>query len=154
MRSLQPLEALPVGIAVNVGNPHIVFEVPDAGAIDVPAIGPRVENHPLFPDRTNVEFVSWQQTQAGGVPQLRLRVWERGAGETLACGSAACAAFAAMRQLGRCGEALDIVMDGGTLRLEADASGQIFMTGPVAHVCSGVLSPELLQPAYKSMQAA
>ena len=80
------IAALPPGLAVSVGNPHCVFIVPDADVIDLATIGPTIEHHPLFPQRTNVEFVT--VVSRGHV---RVRVWERGAGITMACGTGACA---------------------------------------------------------------
>lgn len=122
-------------VAVNMGNPHCVFFVDNAEAVAVDKIGPGVENHALFPQRTNVEFI--HKMPDGG---LRLRVWERGAGITLACGSGACAAMAASVHRGLTGRKADIRMDGGTLHMEQrESDGHILMTGPVAYVFKGVL---------------
>jgi len=119
-------------ITVDVGNPHAVFFVDDADAIDLQGIGPKIEHHKLFPNRINVEFVSKRQDG------LRMRVWERGAGITLACGSGACAtAYAAFAQ-GHAGRKTRIHMDGGTLNLEIrEGDGHILMTGPVTYVFKG-----------------
>ena len=114
--------------AVNVGNPHVVIFVDDAEKAPVAELGPRIENHPLFPERTNVEFVS-----VLGPDRLRMRVWERGAGITLACGTGACAAMVAAARRALVGSKAEIVLDGGTLTLEwAGAGKSVFMTGPWA----------------------
>ena len=114
-------------IAVGMGNPHCIFVVDDADAIDLPALGPLVENHAFFPNRTNVEVVS---LKADG--SLRLRVWERGAGITLACGSGACATMVAAHLRGLVGRAADIELNGGTLHMEWLENGHVLMTGAVA----------------------
>jgi diaminopimelate epimerase len=114
--------------AVNVGNPHCVLFVDDAERAEVTKLGPLIENHPLFPSRTNVEFVS---VLAPG--RLRMRVWERGVGVTLACGTGACATIATAQRRGLCGNAVDVVLDGGTLTMEWAGQGKpIFMTGPTS----------------------
>jgi diaminopimelate epimerase len=119
---------LKVASAVNVGNPHCVLFVESADDAPVYGLGRRIENHPLFPERTNVEFVSVLAPN-----RLRMRVWERGVGVTLACGTGACATIAAAQRRGFCGEVCDVVLDGGTLHLEWAGEGKpIFMTGPSA----------------------
>jgi len=128
-----PLDGAPA--AVGMGNPHCVFVVPDATAAPVTTRGPRVEHDPLFPHRTNVEFV---EIRADG--SLRLRVWERGAGVTLACGSGACATAVATHLLGLTPAAVEIEMDGGWLSIDWRDDG-VWMTGDVAHVFDGTLSP-------------
>jgi diaminopimelate epimerase len=129
--------------AVNVGNPHCVFFVEDAEAQDLEALGPGIENHMLFPERTNVEFA-----QITAPNTIRLRVWERGTGITTACGTGACAtAVCAMRQ-SLTDRKVDVVLDGGTLTIEWDkASNHILMTGPAALAYGGTLADELLQSA-------
>lgn len=126
---------LPQGFTVDMGNPHVVFAVEDANAIDVAWLGPRVETQKQFPNRTNVEFVSKESTDT-----LRMRVWERGAGITLACGSGACAtAYAAFTQ-GLAPRKMNIHMDGGTLAMEIrENDGHILMAGPVATAFKGEL---------------
>lgn len=114
-------------VAVGMGNPHCVFIVDDADAIDLPAVGPLVENHKLFPNRTNVEIVSLKTDGA-----LRLRVWERGAGITLACGSGACAAMVAAHLRGLVDRTADIELNGGVLHMEWLENGHVLMAGPVA----------------------
>jgi diaminopimelate epimerase len=112
--------------AVSVGNPHVVLFVADANAAPVATLGPRIETHPMFPARTNVEFVSVESTD-----RLRMRVWERGAGITQACGSGACAVAVAAHRRGLTGRKMDIVLDGGVLHLELrESDDHVLMTGP------------------------
>jgi diaminopimelate epimerase len=117
--------------AVSIGNPHCVLFVNDADAAPVASLGPRIETLPLFPGRTNVEFVTVRD--AG---HLRMRVWERGAGVTLACGSGACAAAAAAHRRGLTGAKVEVLLDGGALVLEM-RDGHALMTGPAALVYRG-----------------
>ena len=124
--------------AVGMGNPHCVFFVPDAGAVDLPALGPQLEHNPLFPQRTNVEYVSLT-----GPDHLRMRVWERGAGITLACGSGACAAAVAAHLRGLTGRRVALDLDGGRLEVDWREDG-VWLTGPVARVFDGRLSPAFL----------
>ena len=131
-----PLAGDPV--AVGMGNPHCVFFVDDADAVDVASVGPRVEHDALFPARTNVEFASVM-----GVDHLRMRVWERGAGITLACGSGACATAVAAHLRGLTGRRVRLDLDGGVLEIDWRDDG-VWMTGPVAHVFDGVLSAAYL----------
>jgi diaminopimelate epimerase len=124
--------------AVGMGNPHAVFFVADAEAVDLARDGAAMEHHPLFPEATNVEYVSLL-----GPDRLRMRVWERGTGITLACGSGACAAAVAAHRRGLTGRRVDIVLDGGPLALDWRDDG-VWMTGPTALVFSGTFSPELM----------
>jgi diaminopimelate epimerase len=120
-------QAIPAS-AVSMGNPHCVIFVPDAEKAPVAALGPRIETHKLFPKRVNVEFVSVRPDGA-----LRMRVWERGIGITLACGTGACAALVAAVRLGKAGRKADVVLDGGTLQIEwRESDGHVIMTGPTA----------------------
>lgn len=116
-------------VAVNVGNPHVVFFVPDVAAIDLEALGPTVEHHPLFPERVNAEVVA-----VLGPDHLRMRVWERGAGITMACGTGACAAAVAAIRRGRvAGRVVRVTLDGGDLEIFwREADHHVLMTGPVA----------------------
>jgi len=132
-----PLDGGPA--AVGMGNPHCVFFVPDAGEVDLTVLGPRIEHDPLFPERTNVEFASLIASD-----RLRMRVWERGAGVTLACGSGACATAVAAHRRGLTGRKVALDLDGGTLAVDWREDG-VWMTGPVARVFDGVLSPEWLE---------
>jgi diaminopimelate epimerase len=129
-----PLPGDPV--AVGMGNPHAVF-FRDADA-DPAAEGPAVEHHPLFPQRTNVHFA-----RPVGADALRVRVWERGTGVTLACGSGACAVAVAAARRGLTGRRVDLEMDGGTLTADWRDDG-VWLTGPVATVFEGRLSPAFL----------
>ena len=117
--------------AVSMGNPHCVLFVEDAEAAPVTVHGPRIETMPLFPNRTNVEFVTVRDQN-----HLRMRVWERGAGVTLACGTGACASAAAAHQRGLSGPKVKVQLDGGTLTLEL-RDGHALMTGPAALVYHG-----------------
>ncbi|MGQ0527713.1 MAG: diaminopimelate epimerase [Alphaproteobacteria bacterium] len=127
---------LPEPVAINVGNPHCVFFVDDVNDIDIEKIGPVIEHHRAFPERTNVEFA-----QILSPDKIRLRVWERGAGVTQACGSGACGTLAAAYSRGLTGRKAEIIMDGGSLFLERrEKDNHILMTGPVAYEFEGKLA--------------
>lgn len=127
-------------VCVSMGNPHAVFFVPDVAAVDLPAVGPQVERHPLFPERTNVEIV--QVIDRGHV---RMRVWERSAGITMACGSGACAVGVACVRRGLTDRRVEVMLDGGPLIIEwREADGHVLMTGPVATAFAGQVDPGLL----------
>lgn len=118
---------------VSMGNPHAVIFVDDPDALDLPAIGPEFEHSALFPERTNTEFC---QVVREGV--LKMRVWERGAGETLACGTGACATLVAAALTGRCGREAKLLLRGGELTIRWDGeTDHVFMTGPAAFVFDG-----------------
>lgn len=118
---------------VNMGNPHAVIFVRDPEVIDVPMIGPMIEHHPLFPRRTNVEFV---RVIDRGV--LQMRVWERGAGETLACGTGACASLVAAVLAGLSDRTVQMKLSGGNLHLQWSAEdNHVYQTGPAAFVYDG-----------------
>lgn len=125
-------------VATSMGNPHCTFFVPDVAAVDLPAFGPAHEHHPLFPQRTNVQVV-----QVTGPDRLRMRVWERGTGITLASGSSSCAVTVAAVRRGLTGRAVTLDCDGGTLAVDWREDG-VWMTGPTAHVFSGTLTPAFL----------
>lgn len=131
-----PIEGDPA--AVGMGNPHCVFFVPDAEAINLPRDGAAMEHHPLFPNATNVEYAALT-----GPDRLRMRVWERGTGITLACGSGACATAVAAHLRGLTGRRVTLDLDGGTLEIDWRADG-VWMTGPTAHVFDGTLTPAFL----------
>ena len=125
--------------ALSVGNPHAVFFVEDAEAVDIEKWGPIAEQHPIFADRANIEFVSVIARDT-----IRMRVWERGVGVTMACGSGACAAAAAGILRGLTTHKQQAQLDGGILEIDwqdADsaAGGQIIMTGAVATIASGII---------------
>ena len=134
----RPLEAAgtewPV-TAVSMGNPHAVIEVADADTAPLTTVGAELERHPLFPNRANVGFV-----QVLAADRLRVRVWERGAGVTLACGTGACAAMVAARLWGQVAETAEVWLDGGSLTIHWPGRGQpVTMTGPAALVYWGRL---------------
>ncbi len=119
--------------ALSMGNPHAVIFVDDVESVDVKGIGPSIENHPRFPAKTNVEFI-----QVLNPGELRMKVWERGAGMTLACGTGACAALIAANLTGRAGDRAVVHLDGGDLDIFWDkATNHLFKTGPGTRVFEG-----------------
>ncbi len=125
-------EPLPDGIFVSMGNPHYVIFVDDLDSVDVAARGAMFERHPRFPERCNIEFA---QVTPGGI---RMRVWERGSGITMACGTGACATAVAAAVTGRCGRRSRVMMDGGTLDIEWRASdNHVYLSGPATFVYEG-----------------
>jgi diaminopimelate epimerase len=120
--------------AVNMGNPHCIFFVEDAEAQALERFGPLVENHPLFPERTNVAVA-----QVKGDHLIRLRVWERGVGITKACGTAACAALVAAHRRRLTGRKAIVELDGGPLAIEWRDDDHVYMTGPISFEFSGIL---------------
>ncbi|NPV71656.1 MAG: diaminopimelate epimerase [Firmicutes bacterium] len=121
--------------AVSMGNPHCVIFVEDVAGVPLAEIGPVIENLPMFPRRTNVEFV-----QVLGRELLRMRVWERGAGITMACGTGACASAVASHKMGFTGNHTQVVADGGTLEVEWAGNGRVYLTGPAEKICTGVFT--------------
>lgn len=120
--------------AVSMGNPHAVVFMQGIDELDLPALGPLFEHHPLFPRRTNTEFVEVLSSTS-----IRMRVWERGAGETLACGTGACAATVACALNGYTGRSVDVELRGGVLHVDWDeASGHVYMSGAAVTVFDGV----------------
>lgn len=119
--------ALSDAVGISMGNPHAVFFVDDAEAVDLDRLGPMLENDPLFPQRTNVEVAQVLDTE-----RIRLRVWERGVGITLACGSGACATVVAAARRGLTKRQVAIDLDGGRLMLDWRENGSVIMTGPAA----------------------
>lgn len=130
---------LPDAVCHALGNPHAVVFVEDAEGLDLARLGPQVEQSSLFPDRVNLSVLSRRDDGS-----FRMRVWERGVGITMACGSGACASGVAIARRGLGGDVNKIVMDGGavTIAWQRD-NGHVVMTGPVAYVASGYLSPEI-----------
>lgn len=127
-----------IGTTVSMGNPHLVIFVEDLNEIDIEDAGPKLENHPLFPGRINVEFA--QILEDG---KIRMRVWERGSGITQACGTGACATAVAACITGRCGTKSDIIMDGGTLTIEWNQETRhVLMTGEATQVFEGEINIE------------
>ncbi len=131
-----PIDGAPT--ATGMGNPHCTFFVEDADAIDLETRGAEMEHHPLFPERTNVQFASLI-----GPNHLRMRVWERGVGVTLASGSSSCAVGVAAARKGLTERAVQIDLDGGQIEVDWRDDG-VWMTGPTAHVFSGHLTPDFL----------
>ena len=117
---------------VNVGNPHAVIFTGDADKAPVDSLGPVIEHHKFFPDGVNTEFVTVRSRT-----ELRMRVWERGSGITMACGTGSCASVAAAVKAGYCDKNTDVsvVLDGGTLSIRVLDDGTVMMTGPAATVC-------------------
>ena len=121
------------GTFVCMGNPHLVIFIDDIKNVNLPAIGPKLENHPLFPERTNVEFV---EVLPDG--SLRMRVWERGSGITMACGTGACATAVAAYLNHKAGRKSRVRMDGGDLQVHwNETDGHVYMTGPAVKVFDG-----------------
>ncbi len=127
--------------AVNMGNPHAVFFVDNAEAAPLDDFGDAIEHDPLFP-----EFVNVGAAQVLPDGRIRLRVWERGAGLTRACGTGACAALVAANRRGLTGTKADVVLDGGTLTIERREDGNVMMTGPVAVSFRGAFETSLGRP--------
>lgn len=126
-------------VCTSMGNPHATFFVADAEAIDLAALGPRLERDSIFPERANIGVA-----QLLSRTRLRFRVWERGAGITVACGSGACAALVAAARRGIAERKAELLLDGGALAIEWRPDGHVIMTGPVATSFSGTLDPSLL----------
>lgn len=119
---------------ISMGNPHAVTFVEDVDAFPVETLGPLVEHHPVFPRRTNVEFI-----QVLGPAELKMRVWERGAGITLACGTGACASLVAAARTGRSSRNATVHLPGGDLLIEWSDDNHVYMTGPAVEVFQGTL---------------
>lgn len=135
--------ALPMGwgplekpMAVNVGNPHLVFFVPDPKAVDLPSLGPSIEHDPAFPERINVNVAS------AGADGISLRTWERGAGLTRACGTGACATAVCAIASKRTTSPVKVTMKGGSLTIAWEAGGPILMRGAATHVFTGEIDLE------------
>jgi diaminopimelate epimerase len=131
-----PIEGSPT--ATGMGNPHCTFFVEDAEKINLEEMGPKFENHSLFPERTNVQFASINASN-----QIRMRVWERGVGVTLASGSSSCATAVAANRRGLTGKKVQIELDGGILNINWLEDG-VWMTGPTMKVFTGSFSEEFL----------
>ena len=125
--------------AVNMGNPHAIFWVEDVDAVDLERVGPMLENHPIFPERANISTAQIMDRR-----RVRLRVWERGAGLTRACGSAACAAAVAAHRLELVERDTIVGLPGGELRIQwRESDDHVLMTGPVELEHEGVFAPSL-----------
>ena len=132
-----PIDGAPT--ATGMGNPHCTFFVDDAESVDLAARGAEIEHHPLYPQRTNVQFAS-----VIGPDHLRMRVWERGVGVTLASGSSSCATAVAAARRGLTGRRVSIDLDGGRIEIDWRDDG-VWMTGPTAHVFSGTFTADWLE---------
>jgi len=126
-------------VCTSMGNPHATFFVADAEGIDLAALGPRLERDPIFPERANIGVA-----QMLSRTRLRFRVWERGAGITVACGTGAAAALVAAARRGLAERKADVIVDGGPLEIEWRDDGHVTLTGPVAWSFSGIIDPSLL----------
>ena len=127
--------------ALSMGNPHAIFWVDDVGAYDLGKIGPSLETHPIFPERANISLA-----QVASRARLVVRTWERGAGLTKACGSAACAAAVAAARLGLVEREVTVALPGGELRIEWRVQDDhVLMTGPVAYEYEGKFDPALFK---------
>ena len=127
------------GTEVSMGNPHFVIFVEDMSQVDLPVIGPKIECHPHFPNRTNVEFV-----QVLGDGKVRMRVWERGSGITQACGTGACATAVAAITHRKTGREVQVIMDGGPLTIRWDETdGMVYLTGGATCVFEGTIQVEV-----------
>jgi len=141
-----PLDAIEVDgrrievTSVSMGNPHCVVIVPDLAHVDVHALGPKIEKHAAFPKGTNVQFA-----QVVSRSEVRILIWERGAGYTLASGSSSCAVAAACHRRGLVDGNVVVSMPGGSLAIAIAEDGEIRMHGPVEEICEGDLSPDLLR---------
>jgi diaminopimelate epimerase len=133
------LGPLSTPVCTNIGNPHATFFVDDAEAIDLAALGPVLEHHPLFPLRANIGVAAIRDRES-----IRLRVWERGAGITRACGSGACAALVAAHRRGLAGRQAAVMLDGGILEIAWREDGHVLMTGPVSLSFEGSFNSGLL----------
>lgn len=128
---------------VNMGNPHAIFWVEDVAAYDLARIGPLLEHHPIFPDRANISLCAVKSRQ-----HIVVRTWERGAGLTRACGSAACAAAVAAARIGRTGRRVTVTLPGGDLVIEwRETDDHVLMTGPVEFEYEGRFDPALFATA-------
>lgn len=123
---------------VDVGNPHCVIPVADPDTVALEVVGPLIERHPLFPRRVNVEFISVLPDGA-----VRMRVWERGVGETQACGTGATAVGVAAVRLGMAADPVVVRLNGGDLEIAVAGDGHVIMTGPATEVFTGVVADEL-----------
>ncbi len=131
----QPIGGGVKGTAVSMGNPHLVLFAGNLEAIQLERDGRLLENHPYFPNRTNVHFV-----QVVDRNTVKVRIWERGAGATLSCGTGVCAVAVASFLNGKTERDVQVHVPGGTLHAKYEESGHVFLTGPVAHVFSGEMT--------------
>ncbi len=133
------LGPLTEAVCTSIGNPHATFFLDDVDAVDLAALGPALEYHPIFPERANIGIA-----EIGDRRSIRLRVWERGAGITPACGTGACAALVAAHRRGLTERRADVELDGGTLDITWREDGHVIMTGPATLSFEGVFDADLL----------
>ena len=133
---------------VSMGNPHAVIFTEDIYGLDLEKIGPQFENHSLFPNRINTEFI-----EVISRSELNMRVWERGSGETFACGTGACASVTAAVLNGFCDYDSEVLVHlrGGDLRITYQSDGTVMMTGPAAFICDGTVSAEFIEEAKENV---
>ncbi len=129
---------------LSIGNPHCVIPLDEISERLAREIGPKIENHPMFPNRINMQLMEVVDRR-----NIRIEIWERGAGYTLASGSSSCAAASAARRLGLVDEQITVHMPGGTLEIEIAKAGHVHMTGPVSSVCEGNFSEEFWRELRK-----
>jgi diaminopimelate epimerase len=129
-----------IATAVSMGNPHCLLFVPDVSGAPVGSLGPILERHELFPNHTNVEFI-----EIGSGEDIAVRVWERGVGETLACGTGACAAAVGSALTNRTGRRMRVNLPGGQLLIEWSDNNHVFMTGPAEEVFRGELGEDFMR---------
>jgi diaminopimelate epimerase len=136
--------------AVSMGNPHAIFWVDDVSAYDLSKIGPLLENHPIFPERANISLAAVPSRE-----HLIVRTWERGAGLTKACGSAACAAAVSAARTRRTGRKVTVTLPGGDLGIDwRESDNHVLMTGPVAYEREGRFDPALFTGAHATKAGA
>jgi diaminopimelate epimerase len=133
------LGPLTEAVCTSIGNPHATFFVDDVDTVDLEALGPALEHHPLFPERANIGIA-----EIAGQRSIRLRVWERGAGITRACGTGACAALVAAHRRGLTERRADVELDGGTLDIAWREDGHVIMAGPATSSFEGAFDTDLL----------
>jgi diaminopimelate epimerase len=133
------LGPLTEAVCTNIGNPHATFFVGDVDGVDLEALGPALEHHPLFPERANIGIA-----EIGNRRSIRLRVWERGAGITRACGTGACAALVAAHRRGLTERRAAVELDGGALDIAWREDGHVIMTGPATLSFEGAVDTDLL----------
>jgi diaminopimelate epimerase len=125
---------------VDMGNPHCIINAEDPGAIDLAKIGPAIERHEIFPNRTNVEFVNIENPS-----EMTMRVWERGVGETRACGTGACAVAVAASRTSGASSPMTVHLPGGDLEIEVSEDLEVYMTGPAEEIYIGEMSEAFIR---------
>jgi diaminopimelate epimerase len=142
LRIMMGRQVLQSPSVVSMGNPHAIFWVDDVSTWDLERLGPLAENHPIFPERANISLV-----HVAASDHLVVRTWERGAGLTRACGSAACASLVCAYRMGKTGRAATVTLPGGDLRIDWRADGHVLMTGPLEYEFEGRFDTALFAAA-------